>query len=1074
MNVKIKLITIGLLIFISIESYSQNLYTNPIVIPPSPLASTFQQSDFSKVNLYNGLPLVNIPIYNLELGSCKFPISINYNYNGFKVEEVSSWLGLGWNINAGGMISHIVRGKADEGVDGYDMVKELLNIPDPINEPILYNNFMSNLSVDAKRKFADGIYDGIPDEYVIKANNISGSILKLSNGGFATIPYKPYKISGTYNSWSIYDETGNLYKFGQLDGESNNNGLEHSSTQYQNEYIDLPEEQSYTSNWFLREIVTTTGDKIDFNYVPESIERLPIKNETQFIQNSIYSNCPMLYQLHGTTSFGTTSSWKLSSIECRKCSIYFVSNSLRKDIIPGSNSTSLDYIEIKDAKGKLIKKLVFEYDYLGDVTKYDQCRLILKKITEIGSNTLLQAPPYEFSYESLPTVPSYSSYSQDSWGFYNGKSNSTLIPAIIHNSTNNDFFKYSADRNPDPSYSKLGLLKSITLPTNGVISYFYEPNEYGFINNNKNPSEMIPLLKNTTTASIYHATNVFSIEVPLTINTAQTVNIDYSFNNYGYPNEPGEVSLIDNTGCVIFTKTGVNLSGTEKKVLATGNYKLKASVDGVGYSAKISVEKTDYKTNEQGELVYSKNLLTGGFRIKKITQFDGINHQNDIISNYTYTMNDEADRSSGVLINEPSYEYNIKQAEIIFVSGIPESDQFCLYVARTGTSSRSVFGDDGHIGYRYVLESKGLNGENGSTLTNFTTSYEYPDNSSPKMQTISKGFRRGEVKKITKFNSFGQTIYTSENIYNDPSNSPNRSGIAGIFLVEYFENNYQDFLDRFKSPYFGIIESNWSYLTESKDIFYYNNEPVETDIKYFYENPVHTQLTKTEEHNSKGELIETKFFYPSDNPSNIQTDNATMNLLIQKNMQVKLKIEKSIHQNIEGQIVNYGSNLLPSSLYIMQDNAYQPIIRYDSYDSYGNILQLHQESNINSSFFWGYKNLYPVVKVENISSTDLNTAVNTATGGDLETLLENIGDLTNDIQKNQWKTFNTALRNNASLSKSQVTTYTYLPLIGMTSQTDPNGITTYYEYDGLGRLKNVKDHKGNILKQTQYHYQNQP
>jgi len=43
-------------------------------------------------------------------------------------------------------------------------------------------------------------------------------------------------------------------------------------------------------------------------------------------------------------------------------------------------------------------------------------------------------------------------------------------------------------------------------------------------------------------------------------------------------------------------------------------------------------------------------------------------------------------------------------------------------------------------------------------------------------------------------------------------------------------------------------------------------------------------------------------------------------------------------------------------------------------------------------------------------------------------------------------------------------------LVGRLSETAPNGLITYYEYDNFGRLKLVKDHLGNILQQHAYKY----
>jgi YD repeat-containing protein len=56
---------------------------------------------------------------------------------------------------------------------------------------------------------------------------------------------------------------------------------------------------------------------------------------------------------------------------------------------------------------------------------------------------------------------------------------------------------------------------------------------------------------------------------------------------------------------------------------------------------------------------------------------------------------------------------------------------------------------------------------------------------------------------------------------------------------------------------------------------------------------------------------------------------------------------------------------------------------------------------------------------------------------------------------------------------AMMTTYTYKSLVGMTSQTDPNNRTVYYDYDSFNRLSFVRDQDGKVLKKICYNYAGQ-
>lgn len=134
---------------------------------------------------------------------------------------------------------------------------------------------------------------------------------------------------------------------------------------------------------------------------------------------------------------------------------------------------------------------------------------------------------------------------------------------------------------------------------------------------------------------------------------------------------------------------------------------------------------------------------------------------------------------------------------------------------------------------------------------------------------------------------------------------------------------------------------------------------------------------------------------------------------------------------------------------------------YEEYDSYGNPVYVKLTGAPDTCYVWSYKGMYPVAEIKNVTYADLKERL----GGD--SALKAIQDATSHTA---FINRLNALR--GTLPDALITTYTYKPLVGITSITDPAGRIQTLHYDSAGRLAAVKDDVGSILESYEYAVKN--
>jgi hypothetical protein len=106
------LFTVAVLFFCKLSN-AQDGNPNTNVVPQSPTVASFSKYIDFPVSLYTGQAEVSVPVYNMKVGDIEVPVNLQYHTGGVKVEDIGSFVGLNWSLNAGGTITRVINGNPD-------------------------------------------------------------------------------------------------------------------------------------------------------------------------------------------------------------------------------------------------------------------------------------------------------------------------------------------------------------------------------------------------------------------------------------------------------------------------------------------------------------------------------------------------------------------------------------------------------------------------------------------------------------------------------------------------------------------------------------------------------------------------------------------------------------------------------------------------------------------------------------------------------------------------------------------------------------------------------------------------
>lgn len=1071
---------------------------------------------------YTGVVPISIPLFEISLKGKTLPFGLSYHASGIKVDQEETEVGLGWSLSGMYTISRNVIGGIDErqGSSTYSGVyyhnpKTIQELMNEYNVPIVPNDQGVILAKkNDLRALALGNNDNHSDLYTFSTKSRSGKFLVKNMNEYYTIPYSSIKISrGTISSdsyrsypFTIVDDEGLNYLFNDRSysiGDEINSGMTNYAT---------------TNSWYISKITDNeSGEFANFQYMDNWIREY-LNNEQVRIGYDF--NGTEVLPMNGSSynrsnNFIDNNSKLITSIVHSNGQVLFEYISVSKPAY-FSPRKFLSKVKVLNINGELIKEVNFVYDSSTDRVKLSS--VTVKNLDEGTSDQ-----KYAFAYDPLP-LPQKKSFSVDYWGYYNGSLSNTYIPpttiriknVLSYSGSTPTYTFGSADRTPNIQFTQGEMLKRITYPTKGYTEFEFENNKYiGKVTSTSNNyiSETVVGLgvdkKNEAVRTFTYATSGSgeSLEpavIDITFNPPTPPYTEFSMH-------PQWVRVIDKTtNTQIFEKwhdsdPNLPLRVVQTLNLAPGhNYELRITVYGA------SVPQSNYVTTNTSVNLTWKVItvsdgekLGGGLRVKSIKSYSP---GGNLLSNEYYKYG-ENENGLGISFFDESIFYKNYQDQDYYTFFETGGDSGSA--ATPGTAywwDRKYFGISNYssvatsgatIGYtkvrKYqqdVVSSDLILSESEYTIPREVSFSSYDFLNSQNYGSLSFLLSEPSMKKRMDFRKYGSSyvpvkkenytythdyqLYTSPlvfetNYYEWTMGLSKGTHFASNYYVDYtfrqssFQTSRRKPLQKIAKEYFYNADLSLKDSISTEQNFEYN--------AVYADEPSKIRVASS---NQSVENIQ-EFTYPDDVTSfagfgiALSTDEQTGINAWKKGMShfpnrsVRRKdysgtVLKSTNYNLAAP---YNGKVFPSRSVEQRGSTAFTDLVVNRYDVAGNPLEIRKKDGPLTVYLWGYGGRYPIAEIKNASYNEVLTVLNQVALDNL-----NVASVSDAAIESAMNT----LRNDPRLSKAMITSYTYKPLVGMTSKTDPRGVKETYKYDGMQRLQAILDHLGHVTKAIDYHY----